>query len=293
MVRRRQVPNQGPRRATFNVEGMDRSNLLGEYLRARRDLVQPAEAGIAVDGRRRVPGLRRDELAELAGVSPDYYVRLEQGRDRHPSELVLDALARALQLDDDARRHLHELARPLPGRRPPGAADVPPGIERLIASWPGSPALVHDYLGNVLAANALAQELSPAQVPGVNTLRSVFLDPRMRSLYGDDWERIAESTVAGVRAFVGPDVDDPRLVELVGELSVRSEEFRTLWARHDARPRIGGGVTRLAHPVAGPLELHYEKLAVTDGDGLTLVVFHADPGSPSAAALERLAATLG
>jgi transcriptional regulator with XRE-family HTH domain len=267
------------------------ANLLGEYLRARRDLVQPAEAGVAVNGRRRVPGLRRDELAELAGVSPDYYVRLEQGRDRHPSGLVLDALARALQLDEDGRRHLHELARPLPGRRPIEPGTVPPGIERLIESWPGSPALVHDHLGNVLAANALAQALSPAQVPGVNALRAVFLDPAMRSLYGADWDRIAESTIAGVRAFVGPDVDDPRLVELVGELSVRSEEFRALWARHDARPRIGGGVTHLAHPVVGPLELHYEKLAVTDSDGLTLVVFHADPGSPSAAALERLAAS--
>jgi hypothetical protein len=151
---------------------------------------------------------------------------------------------------------------------------------------------VHDYLGDVLAANALAQALSPAHVPGVNALRAIFLDPVMRSLYPEDWDRIAETTVAGIRAFVGPDVDDPRLVALVGELSVRSVEFRALWARHDVHPRIGGGVTRLAHPIVGPLALRYEKLQVTDGDGLTLVVFHADPGSPSAAALERLAAGL-
>ncbi|MDO8213520.1 helix-turn-helix domain-containing protein [Conexibacter sp. CPCC 206217] len=267
------------------------ANRIGEYLRARRELVRPEDVGLPDLGRRRVPGLRREELALLAGISSDYYVRLEQGRDQHPSAQVLDALARALQLDDDATVYLHGLAHPPRRRRPaPRRPErVRPGLVQLIEGWHETPAIVQGRLGEVLASNALARALSPIYEPGVNALRAVFLDPAVRDLYGDDWERVAESVVAGARALAGPEVDDPQLAELVGELSIRSDHFRRLWARHDVRPRTGGGVRRLQHPQVGALELHYEKLAVTGSDGQTIVVYHADPGSASAQGLALLA----
>lgn len=272
---------------------MAEDNRVGEYLRARRELVRPGDVGLPdaeLHARRRVPGLRREELAMLAGISSDYLVRLEQGRDRHPSAQVLDALARALGLDEHGTAHLHALARPAPARRRPRprAERVSPGIDALIRAWPDTPAIVQGRFGDVLAVNALATALSPIYTPGVNGLRATFLDPAVRELYREDWDRIAESSVAGIRALAGPDVDDPRLTELVGELSVRSEEFRRLWARHDVRPRVSGGTSRLEHPQVGPLELRYEKLAITGSDGQTLVVYHADPGSPAADGLALL-----
>jgi transcriptional regulator with XRE-family HTH domain len=267
-----------------------RGNLIGEYLRARRELVRPEDVGLpALDGRRRVPGLRRSEVALLAGVSTDYYVRLEQGRDQHPSEQVLGALARALQLDEDAGAHLRRLARPPTPRRrkSPRPERVPAGIVRLIESWGQTPAVVEGRYTDVLAANSLAIALAPYYVVGTNLVRATFLDPRVRDMYLD-WEAITESAVAGLRALVGRDVDDPRLNELVGELSIRSERFRKLWARHDARPRRSG-TARLDHPQVGPLELSYEKLPIPDTDRQTLAVYHAAPGSPTAQALALLA----
>ena len=167
----------------------------------------------------------------LAGVSADYYIRLEQGRDQHPSAQVLDALARVLQLDDYATAHLHRLAAPPARRRrrTPRPEKVPASILRLIASWSHTPAYVYGRYMDVLAANPLATAVAPYHAPGHNLVRAAFLDPRVRDMY-DDWEYVTESTVAGLRALVGPDVDDPRLNELVGELSVRSERFRQLWA---------------------------------------------------------------
>lgn len=269
---------------------MQSGNALGEYLRARRELVSPESAGISHIGRRRVPGLRRDELSLLAGVSTDYYVRLEQGRDRNPSPQVLDALARALQLDDEASAHLHALAGPerrvrRSGQRP---ERVSPSIQQLIAGWHDTPAFVQGRRLDVLAANPLAKALSPQFIPGVNLLRTAFLDPAVRTLYGDQWESLAQSIIAGVRALLGPEVDDPLLNELVGELSVRSDHFRTLWARHDIRARMSGGTRRMYHPQVGELELHYENLQIAGTDGQTLIVYHADPGSPTAQALGLL-----
>jgi transcriptional regulator with XRE-family HTH domain len=270
---------------------MASDNLIGEYLRARRELVQPSEVGIPDPrGRRRVPGLRREEVAMLAGVSADYYVRLEQGRDRHPSPQVLEALGRALQLDDDAVAHLHTLAAPSARRRRrpnPRPERVPPGIAQLIATWHETPAYVYGRYMDVLAANTLATALAPYYAVGENLVRAAFLDPRLRDRY-DDWERVAQSTVAALRALVGPDVDDPRLNELVGELSVRSERFRQLWARHDVRPKRSG-TARIQHPQVGPLELSYEKLPLPDADRQTLCIYHAAPGSRSAQALTLLA----
>jgi transcriptional regulator with XRE-family HTH domain len=269
---------------------MPHENLIGDYLRARRELVRPQDVGIGdLGNRRRVPGLRREEVAMLAGVSSDYYVRLEQGRDQHPSQQVLDALARALQLDDDATTYLHRLAAPptRPRRKTPRPEKVPAGILELIASWSETPAYVHGRYMDVLAANPLATALFPYYVKGENLVRIAFLDPRVRDLYRD-WEHVAETTVAGLRALVGPDVDDSRLNELVGELSVRSERFRRLWARHDVRPKRSG-TTRIDHPVVGPLELSYEKLPIPDTDRLILGVYHAAPGTATAQALALLA----
>jgi transcriptional regulator with XRE-family HTH domain len=235
-------------------------------------------------GRRRVPGLRGDELSLLAGVSTDYYVRLEQGRDRNPSPQVLDALARAPQLDDQATAHLDTLAGHQ--RRAPRSAQrperVPPSIEQLIAGWQLTPAYVQGRRLDVLAANPLATVVSPQFTPGVNLLRAAFLDPAVRALYGDHWESLAHSMIAGVRALLGPDVDDPVLDELVGELSVRSDHFRTLWARHDIRARTSGGGRHMHHPRVGELELHYENLLIAGTVGQTLIIYHADPGSPRA-----------
>jgi transcriptional regulator with XRE-family HTH domain len=251
--------------------------------------VQPISVGLPETGPRRVPGLRREELSLLAGISTDYYMRLEQGRDQHPSSQVLDALARALQLDEDATAHLHELSRPARQRREPAPPErIAPGLADLIASWAATPAYVADHLGNVLAANPLATALSPMYTPGVNYVREAFLQPSVRALYRYDWERITETSVAALRALVGTDVDDPRLIELVGELSIRSERFRQLWARYDVQPHAVGGAVRLEHPQVGPLELRYEKLAVT-GTQQTLIIYHAELSSPSARALALLA----
>ncbi len=271
---------------------MARENPIGEYLRARRELVRPEDVELPDAGsHRRVPGLRREEVAMLAGVSADYYVRLEQGRDQHPSAQVLDALARALQLDDYATAHLHRLASPpvRRRRRTQRPEKVPASILRLIASWSHTPAYVYGRYMDVLAANPLATAVAPYHAPGHNLVRAAFLDPRVRDMYGN-WEYVTESTVAGLRALVGPDVDDPRLNELVGELSVRSERFRQLWARHDARPKRSG-TSLLDHPQVGPLELSYEKLPIPDTNCQTLVIYHAEPGSPSAQALTLLSTT--
>ncbi|WP_410813214.1 helix-turn-helix domain-containing protein [Micromonospora sp. 067-2] len=263
---------------------------LGEYLRARRELLRPEHVGLPDFGRRRVPGLRREELALLAGISADYYLRLEQGRDQHPSAQVLDALAAALQLDAAAAAHLHELARPAPRRRPPRRPErVPIGLAQLVESWTETPAFVHGRHMDVLFANPLATALSPIYTAGVNLVRAIFLDPAVPALF-PDWDAVAASTVAGLRPLIGADVDDPKLAELVGELSVRSGRFRQLWARHDVRPRTGGGLRTLDHPQVGGLELRYEKLLVT-GTGQSLVIYHAEPASPSAQSL-RLLATL-
>jgi transcriptional regulator with XRE-family HTH domain len=269
---------------------MDGDNRIGRFLRARRELVHPEDVGLPDLGRRRVPGLRREELAMLAGVSADYYVRLEQGRDQHPSEQVLDALARALCLDEDATAHLHELARPAPRRRrrsPARSERVRPGLLAPLESWPETPAFVLGRRMDVLAANRLAAALHPACAVGGNMVRMVFLDPGARDVY-PDLDAIAADTVAALRASVGPDLDDPALTDLVGELSLKNERFRSLWARHDVREKTHG-LKRFMHPQVGEFELSYESFAVNGGDGQQLVVYHAEPDSPSARTLALLA----
>jgi transcriptional regulator with XRE-family HTH domain len=270
---------------------MSSTNVIGEYLRARRELVQPEDVGLPDMGRRRTPGLRREEVAMLAGVSADYYIRLEQGRDQHPSAQVLDALARVLQLDEDATAHLHGLAQPPIRRRRPSSRPerAPEAVVQLIRSWSTTPAYIFGRYLDVLAANPLASALAPWFTPGENLVRGAFLDRRRRELR-PDWERSLPGVVAALRANVGPDIDDPRLTELVGELSLRSEQFRQLWARHDARPK-GSGTTIMQHPQVGRLELSYTKFPIPDTDRQTLSIYHAAPGSPTERALALLATT--
>ncbi|GHF52319.1 transcriptional regulator with XRE-family HTH domain [Amycolatopsis bartoniae] len=263
------------------------SNLLGDYLRARRELVRPEDVGLPAAGTRRVPGLRREEVALLAGISSDYYLRLEQGRDRNPSVQVLEALARVLQLDQAGTDYLLSLAAPRPHRRRARRETVPPGTRQLLDVL-GLPAFVEGRYFDVLAANALARALSPNLAVGRNRLKDVFLDPGEQALY-PDWEHATVRLVAGFRESVGSDTDDPRFVQLVGELSLASDRFRRLWARHDVKTRRGMP-TRLHHPQVGELTLHREKLAVGGADGQMLVIYHAKPGTEDAEKLALLSA---
>ncbi|MEV6642640.1 helix-turn-helix transcriptional regulator [Amycolatopsis sp. NPDC051371] len=266
---------------------MTRENVLGEFLRARREQVGSAERGLPAGGSRRVAGLRREEVAVLAGVSTDYYVRLEQGRERHPSAQVLDALAHGLALDEDATAHLHRLAQPAPRRRRARRREqVSPNLSRLMDGWPDTPALVLGRCLEVLAHNTLGEALFGGHTHSDDLVRLVFLDPDASEFY-PDWERVAVNTVGGLRAAAGIDPDDPRLIETVGELSAKSADFRRLWARHDIRQKTHE-IKRFHHRLVGELVLSYEALTVNSAPGQQLVVYQAEPGSPSEAGLALL-----
>ncbi|HXT88568.1 MAG TPA: helix-turn-helix transcriptional regulator [Trebonia sp.] len=264
---------------------MSDDNLLGSYLRARRALVTPEQAGIPAGAKRRVPGLRREEVAMLAGISADYYLRLERGRDKSPSAQVLQSLARVLLLDELEQDYLLGLAAPRPKtrlrRRKPER--VPARLHQLLASVQ-VPAFVEGRAFDVLASNRLAVALSPRLQPGYNRLRSLLLDPEEQA-FQQDWTHSAEGFIAAFRKSISDDVDNPRFVELAGELALSSERFRTLWARHDVRS-LDGGTTTVHHPVVGELRLHRDKLPV---DGLLLVLYYADQGSESDEKLRLLA----
>ena len=274
----------GPPHASYNWF-VTRSNALGEYLRARRELVDPADAGLRVVGVRRTPGLRREEVATLAGISADYYLRLEQGRDRNPSRQVLEALARVFGLDATATDYLLSLSSAAPSKpRPPRREVVPTGILQLLDVLQ-LPAFVEGRAFDVLAANRLATALSPSIRPGANRLRTMFLDESERDLY-PDWDQAIGGMVASFRASLGTD-NDARTAQLVGELSLASEDFRRLWARHDVKA-LAGAPTRMRHPQVGMLELRREKLPIGDSGGQLLVIYHAEPGSESARSLGLL-----
>ncbi|MDM8083971.1 helix-turn-helix transcriptional regulator [Cellulomonas cellasea] len=262
---------------------------LGAYLRARRQLVRPEDVGLPTVGQRRVDGLRREEVAMLAGISSDYYLRLEQGRNHNPSAQVLESLARVLRLDDAATAYLLELAAHHQRRRRPRRhrpATVPTGIRQLVASI-GIPAFVESRHYDVLAANPLVTAISPNIRVGQNRLRAIFLDPAEAALC-PDFERARASMVAGFRESAGADVDDPRFVQIVGELSVASERFRQLWARHDVHPRQST-TTVIHHPQVGELTLHKERLLISGADGLALTLHHVAPGTEDAEKMALLA----
>jgi len=240
------------------MERDEEANRLGAYLHARRDLVTPEQAGIPAGARRRVAGLRREEVAMLAGVSADYYLRLERGRDTNPSAQVLAALARVLHLDEVEHQYLLDLAEPSrrvrPRRRP---ERVPARLHHLLAALE-VPAFIEGRAFDVLAANPLALALSPRLRPGENRLRSLMLDPEEREFHAD-WDAATAEVVGSFRRSIGEQTDDARIVELVGELSLASGRFRALWARHDVR-QLEGGTTSVDHPVVGELHLHRDKL---------------------------------
>jgi transcriptional regulator with XRE-family HTH domain len=251
-------------------------------------MTAPAEDIARYSGRRRTEGMRREEVAVLAGVSTDYYARLEQGRERHPSEQVLDGLAQALRLDGYGAEHLHHLVRPQPRTRQEirWNDDVSPNLRRLVNRWPHSPAMVLGRGLYVLAANRLTDLLFSDMAPGDSLVRFVFLNPRSRAFYVD-WEKAARNGVAAVHAAIGVDPDDPKVAALVGELSVRSPDFRRLWAQYDVQVNTSG-VRRLRHPEVGELSLTFESLSVNSASGQQLLIYQAEAGSGSESALRRL-----
>jgi transcriptional regulator with XRE-family HTH domain len=266
------------------------SSELGTFLVARRAQVQPGDVGVVSSGVRRVAGLRREEVAMLAGVSVDYYTRLEQGRERHPSASVLDAVSRALDLDLDAREHLFRLADIAPASiRMPSRSHVDPNLLSLLDAWPDTPAIVIDRRLNLLARNTLAEAFYADFDAADNIVRMTFLDPAGRTFFVD-WQRAAEACVANLRLALGHDPHDRLVLALVTELSAASPEFRRLWGRNDVRGKTHEAKT-FRHSEVGELTLTYHAFDVRSAPGQQLIVYRAEPSSSSAEAL-RLLGTL-
>jgi hypothetical protein len=275
---------------------MDHRREFADFLASRRARLSPEQAGLPVYGaNRRVAGLRREEVALLAGVSVDYYVKLERGNARGVSESVLEALARALQLDEAERAHLFDLAHTLNASgRPPGRGAKPqvrPSVQRILDSMATTPAYVRNRRLEVLAANRLGRALIAPVFAGprrpASLARFMFLDPAAAEYYLD-WERMASDVVALLRSEAGRDPHDKALQDLVGELSTRSELFRTRWAAHNVRLHRTG-VKRLYHPVVGELTLDFDVMELPADTGLAIIAYSAEVESPSADNLRLLA----
>ena len=260
---------------------------LGDYLRARRELLHPDEVGLPVtSGVRRVPGLRRSEIALLAGISTEYYVKLEQGQERHPTEQVLNALARALQLDSTARSYLHGLAH-LPERP---VVSVPTSkVERtrwLIDSWPMTAAMILDARNDILATNALMTVLIPGYRVGRNSVEVLLLDPEVRELYVE-WEGLTMRSVGLLRARIGPNPGDGRSKEIIAQLTHASSRFRELWNRHDITG-MTEGTHPITHPTMGALTLHFAHLPLIGDEDYSIFLYYGEPGTPTERALADL-----
>jgi transcriptional regulator with XRE-family HTH domain len=275
---------------------VDNKNDIREFLASRRARIGPEQAGLpAYGGRRRVAGLRREEVALLSGISVEYYTRLERGNVSGASESVLEAIARALQLDEAERAHLMHLVRTAsmarPARRRPTQERVRPSVQRIIDSMTGTPAYVRNGRLDILSANrlgyALYSEVFDDPVLPANSARFIFLNPRATEFFVD-WETVAHDAVAILRAEAGRDPYDRRLSDLIGELSTRSEVFRVHWAAHNVKFHRTG-VKRLHHPVVGELTLAYEALELPADPGQRIVAYTAEPNSPSHHALNLLA----
>jgi transcriptional regulator with XRE-family HTH domain len=278
------------------TSGSDVRGEIREFLTTRRAKLTPERAGLpSYGGNRRVPGLRREEVALLAGISIEYYTRLERGNARGVSEEVLEALARGLQLDEVERAHLNDLVRTASAARPARRRATPhrvrPSVQRLLDSMTGAAAFLRNGRLDVLAANQLGFALyAPAFLDParpVNLARFVFLDRRSSEFYGD-WDGIAHAAVGSLRAEAGRDPSDRALTELVGELSVRSQEFRVRWAAHDVE-YYRSGVQPFHHPLVGDLTLNYDALELPADPGQTIVAYTAEAGSPAQQALDLLA----
>lgn len=273
---------------------MDEPAELREFLSSRRARLSPDKAGLpAYGGNRRVKGLRREEVALLAGVSIDYYIRLERGNASGASDSVLEGVARALQLDEAERDHLFHLARntahhPAPRRRTAGT--VRPSVQQMLDAITDAPAWVRNARHDMLAANALARALYAPMLADcrrpANNARFVYLNPASRDFFVD-WDRAADDIAAMLRSEAGRNPRDKALVELIGELSTRSEVFRTRWAAHDVRfHRVG--FKKIHHPVVGDLDLNFEALEFPSDPGLTMLVYTAAAGTPTSDALKVL-----
>ncbi|MDQ0372687.1 helix-turn-helix transcriptional regulator [Cellulomonas humilata] len=279
---------------------MDNRDEVRDFLASRRAKLTPAQAGLTAYGaNRRVPGLRREEVAMLAGVSADYYVRLERGNLAGASDSILEAIAGALQLDEAERQHLLDLARaagsrPARARRRP-TPSVPVSVQVMLDAMTGAPAAVRNDRLDILATNALGRALyaplftGPSAREGrpANHARFAFLDPAAHDFWVD-WNKAANDTVGILRTEAGRAPNDSDLHDLVGELSTRSEEFRTRWARHDVHQHRGGA-KQINHPVVGRVDLMYDLLPIAQAPGLSMLVYTAAPGTPSADALQVLA----
>ncbi|MFK0153210.1 helix-turn-helix transcriptional regulator [Streptomyces sp. NPDC090493] len=266
---------------------MSNGTPLGDFLRARREALKPHDVGLPEHGRRRVPGLRREEVALLAGVSSDYYIRLEQGRENSPSPQVVDAVAHALKLDAESTDHLNRLclaASQRPHNR--GEAGVSAQLLQLMDGWDHTPAFVVGPALDIMAANSLATALHSGFERFDNLARMVFVDPAGRDFY-QEWERAAHSCVAEIRAAYGHDPESARIAEVVAELSARSEEFAALWQLHDVKGKSQEG-KHLKHPQAGDLHIKFAAFTVNGAPHQQLVVYQAEPASPTAAAFETL-----
>ena len=283
---------------------MDRRTEIRDFLTSRRARITPEQAGLKVSplaGARRVPGLRREEVAQLAGVSVPYYTRLERGDARGATDAVLDALSRALLLDDAERAHLFDLVRAVNAAaagtaaarapRRPARQPVRPELLNMLRAMDGVPAYIRNARLDLLAGNTLARALfapifnSPARP--VNAARFTFLDPAAPAFY-PDWDAVADQNVASLRAEAGRDPYDKALSDLIGELSTRGDTFSQRWAAHDVH-RHTTGAKRLNHPIAGPITVHYEAMELAADEGLSLIVCGVAPGSRDADALSLLA----
>ncbi|MEU4150013.1 helix-turn-helix transcriptional regulator [Streptomyces sp. NPDC026659] len=276
---------------------MDNRDAVSAFLRSRRDRITPDQVGLPVYGQRRVPGLRRGEVATLAGVSVEYYTRLERGNLQGVSDGVLDALARALRLDATERMYLYDLARaagPTPAaraRQRQSRPTVRPSVARIVAGMPGLPAFVMNNRLDTLAANplgrALYSELFADAANGGNVARFAFLTPAARRFY-TDWEHMARFAVGALRVEAGRNPHDRELSHLIGELSTRSEEFRVMWGSQDVHV-FRDTTKRVHHPLVGDLELEQETMNLPDESGLSVLVYSAAPGTPTEDALTLLA----
>lgn len=280
-----------------NVETVDNRSEIKEFLMSRRAKITPDEVGLTSYGQRRVPGLRRDEVAQLAGMSVDYYNRLERGNLSGVSESVLAGLVTALRLDEVEQRHLTDLMRAAnttvtAARRRPAQQPLRASVQRVMNSMGDSPVVVQNGRLDIVASNPLGYALHSDfyDTPGrtVNYARFIFLDPRGKRFF-QDWDRASRDTVALLRAEAGLNPFDRQLSDLVGELSTRSDEFRTLWAAHNVH-RHKAGAKHLRHPVVGELTLNFDVMELPAEPGLQLVAFSAEPGTPSHDALTLLAA---
>jgi transcriptional regulator with XRE-family HTH domain len=278
---------------------MDNRSEVRAFLTSRRAKVTPEQAGIPAYGSRRVAGLRRGEVAALAGVSVEYYIRLERGNLAGASDSVLDALARALQLDDTETAHLHHLARaagPRPARaraRRDTTPEIRPAVRRVLDSMTTVPAFLRNHRFDTLAANPLGLALyapmyAASPTRPVNSMRFIFLDPHAQAFY-PDWAQVARSAVAALRMAAAQHPDDQQLMRLIGELSTRSEPFRGWWAAQDVYVHRHG-TKHFRHPAIGELDLAFEALELSGDDTLTIVAYSAEPGTPSGDGLQLLAA---